>query len=136
MFDKEDNELEILQDVSSIKDFVTNSEIKSSNFELIGINFSVRLIPSINKYGKQNGEPAEFFARPDKWDIYIWEDLSPSIQKILLFHELLEICFRNKYGIDEKTAHQDSERLQDSIAEKILDEREKIKLKELKRKHK
>ena len=69
-----------------------------------GLKFEIFPSPSVNDSGEVNGYPGEAHAvEKNKWDIYIWDDLSINVQRAILFHELLEAKFISKQ--QEEKAH-------------------------------
>lgn len=69
----------------------TNQPLEAGHFSVGNIKYGLSLAESKTETGEINGEPAEYFAHPNEWEIYIWEDLPEKIQRVLLFHEMTEI---------------------------------------------
>ena len=85
--------------------FCKNQPIERSSFVIGDINYILIPSPSKTDQGEINGQPAEYHQSQNEWAIYIWEDLPENIQRVLLFHEIIEIYLRNKFGMETTTAH-------------------------------
>lgn len=93
--------------LEGIKSQALSGSLESHEFTIENINYVLTPCPSKNGQGEVNGQPAEYHQHPDAntWEIYIWEDLPEKIQRVLLFHEIIEIYFREKYGTETTPAH-------------------------------
>ncbi|KKP93266.1 MAG: hypothetical protein US25_C0014G0009 [Candidatus Moranbacteria bacterium GW2011_GWE1_36_7] len=121
-----------IEDLEKIKNLILNMPINDNDFSIENIKYTLRLCPSISKYGERNGQPAEYRKQIDKWVIYLWDDLREKIQKVLLFHEALEIYFVEKFGLAPGAQAHSAVLLHESnFVNQLLNEEEKIELSKL-----
>lgn len=119
--------------LESFKSISTNQLIEDCNFDVDNINYALRICPSKNVYGNANGEPGEYVLQPNEWAVYIWEDLPENIQRVILFHEIIEIYFRDKHGLDQTPAHNATLPYEEEFKNKFLSDEEKKQIQELRK---
>ena len=117
--------------LQDIKTQTKNHPLKWRRFSIEQINFALRTSPSRDDSGDQNGQPAEYIHQPNEVAIYIWEDLPEKIQRVLLFHEIIEVYLRQTYGLDKTPAHTITLTYEDQFRKEILSDKEEKALKEL-----
>jgi len=118
--------------LENIKFEALSQPLKDRHFSIENINYALRICRSKNDKDEVNGQPAEYYAQPNEWAIYIWEDLMEKIQRVLLFHEITECYFRKKFGMEKTPAHNASLPYEKQIKKELLSEDEERVLKELK----
>lgn len=91
--------------LSEIKQEVLNNPLDWNDIEVDNIVYALRTCESINSRGETNGQPVEYHEQSGEWAIYIWDDLLEKVQRVLLFHEMVEIYFREKFGLEKTPAH-------------------------------
>ncbi len=90
-----------------ISNLVKTLKIEDKEFDLNGIPCNLLLCPSKNENNLQNGTAAEYHNPSRSYDIYLWEDIEEKIQRPLIFHELVEIVYRED-GFGKTSAHNET----------------------------
>jgi len=121
--------------LENIKFEALSQPLEDRRFSIENTNYALRISRSKNDKGEANGQPAEYYAQPNEWAIYIWEDLMEKIQRVLLFHEITEIYLRKKFDMEKTPAHNASLPYDEQIKKELLSEDEEKVLKELKEKY-
>ena len=135
-FEEREKIPEISKEVlENIKSEVTNQPLEYRDFSIEDISYTFIPCPSKNDEGETNGQPAEYNAQLNEWAIYIWEDLLEKIQKVLLFHEIIEIYFRAKYGMEKTPAHNATLLYEEQFRKELLSEDEERAIQELRSKY-
>ncbi|KKT56120.1 MAG: hypothetical protein UW81_C0040G0006 [Candidatus Giovannonibacteria bacterium GW2011_GWC2_44_9] len=121
--------------LENIKSEVTNQPLEYRDFSIENISYTFIPCPSKNDEGETNGQPAEYNAQLNEWAIYIWEDLLEKIQKVLLFHEIIEIYFKEKYDMETTPAHNATLPYEEQFRKEILSEDEERAIQKLRNKY-
>lgn len=120
----EDIKCEAVEGLLDWRDFVIN-----------GIEFALRTCESKKDDGTPNGQPAEYFFPEGKFAIYIWEDLLENIQRVLLFHEMVEIYLRTEYALEKSSAHNVTLVYEEQFRKQLLSEEEEALYQKLRREY-
>ena len=124
--------LDILE---NIKVEAINGHLEWRRFSIKDINYALRTCPSKTKSGEINGQPGEYHAQAQEFAIYIWEDLMEKIQRVLLFHEITEVYFRKKHGMEKTPAHNATLPYEEQFRKELLSEDEEKSYQELRSKY-
>ncbi len=120
-----ENTPEIPRDIlEDIKSEAFEGLLDWRNFVIRDIEFALRTCESKREDGGPNGQPAEYFFPEGKFAIYIWEDLLENIQRVLLFHEIVEIYLRVEHALPKNSAHNATLIYEEQFRKELLSEEE------------
>jgi len=126
-----ENKFEISENVLEEIKKEVNEPFEWRYFSIEDIDFALILSPSKNEDGTINGTPAEVYGQPGEFAIYIWEDLPENIQRVLLFHEIVEIYLYKTYHIENiRDAHLATLEYEDAFKRGVVSDEEDKQLKQ------
>jgi hypothetical protein len=103
--------------------------IEYDYFDVNEISFV--LIPHDNH---EDFSPGVYIPAPSgEWAIYVWKDLSEKFQRVILFHEMMEVYFSWKVGMEKSLAHKAALSYEDRFRKKVLNRKEEKEFRELAR---
>lgn len=126
---------EILKNIESE---AMNEPLEWRRFSIADINYALRTSSSKTSSGEINGQPAEYHQQHERneWAIYIWEDLMEKVQRVLLFHEITEVYFRVKFGMEKTHAHKATLPYEEQFKKELISGDEEKVLQELRSQYK
>ena len=110
---------------------VLTMPLEDHEFLVENQKFILRVCPSKNDQGGMNGQSGEYFARGDAWVIYVWDDLPEKIQRVIIFHEIVEVYFLVTYSEEQSVAHEAALPYEEDFKKGLLSADEERQIQEL-----